>query len=74
MIPAWHYVDNTWLPCWLISTTPHGVVNNVLIAFDDDPHPRWGYPPGSLRLRSEVMENIRIRRTTIPLLSDPEGK
>lgn len=71
MIPAWHLADHTnktWLPCWLISTSPHGSgEGRVLVAFDDTPHPAWGYPNGSLRISSVDLNDIRLRRTVIPL-------
>lgn len=77
MVPAWRLVDptnNTWKPCWLISTTTHGNGQPlVLIAFDDKAHPSWGYPDSSLRIESVNITEVRIRRTMIPLLENPDG-
>lgn len=78
MIPAWHNTGSkdkggkdVWAPCWLLSTSPHGnVEDRVLISFDDLPHPNWGYPPGSLRIQTANMNTIRLRRTVVPLVGE----
>jgi hypothetical protein len=69
MIPAWSKTDNVWEPCWLVSASSRGSgERHVLIAFDDQPHPNWGYPQGSLRIQSIEMDKVRIRRTVVPLM------
>lgn len=78
MVPAWHRTsikDKTvFLPCWLLSTSPHGSIEgHVLIAFDDQPHPSWNYPAGSLVVRSVRLDDIRLRRTEIPLMEKRDG-
>jgi hypothetical protein len=45
----------------------------VLIAYDDEPHGKWGYPAGSLRIGSVAMSEVRLRRDVIPLMEKPDG-
>lgn len=76
MTPIWvKRSEGNWVPGVLISTTVHGSSDGfVLVGWDDQPHPDWKYPAGSMALVSVMKSDVRLRRTQIPLLPDGAGK
>lgn len=74
MIPAWIKRGQKWVPGVLVEAVQGSGSQWLLVSYDDDPAPRWGYPPGSMVLDTKQKEDVRLRRSVIPLLPDEAGK